>query len=421
MVASRLGPQDLVITSSTLGHPPFPELVAAAAGAGVRGLSLWPEPDFGHALAAGSSVAELRSVLDDHDVVVNDVDAIVEWAGPDDPGPQYFEEPPRRLLYEAADALGARLANVLLIGPKGVALDDLAAAFARVCDEAAEHGLVGTLEFSAGTHAPDLNTARRIVETAGRPNGAILVDAWHLHLGRTTLDDLAALPGSLVAAVQLNDGPAERPADFAARDASTRASRPATARSTCPRSWAPSTPSGAPPRSGSRCSTLRCSRSSDRSRWRAVSPAPSAGSGPDRAATGGVRHGCGEDADEHVDEAVGDRARSGALAVDPELDLPVGLAEQAVGEILADGETLESDVVGQVRGDPLERAQAALRVRVVDVDDERDQLGVAAQRSQERDVVAPALAFGDQLGGRLHDRGLHDVAELDRSAAPRAG
>ena len=104
---------------------------------------------------------------------------------------------------------------MLLIGPKGVALDDLAAAFARVCDEAAEHGLVGTLEFSAGTHAPDLNTARRIVETAGRPNGAILVDAWHLHLGRTTLDDLAALPGSLVAAVQLNDGPAERPADFA--------------------------------------------------------------------------------------------------------------------------------------------------------------------------------------------------------------
>jgi sugar phosphate isomerase/epimerase len=215
MVAPRLGPHDLVITSSTLGHPPFSELVAAAAGAGVRGLSLWPEPDFRRALAAGSSVAELHSLLDDHDVIVNDVDAIVEWAGPDDPGPQYFEEPPRRLLYEAADALGARLANVLLIGPKGVALDDLAAAFARVCDEAAEHGLVGTLEFSAGTHAPDLNTARRIVETAGRPNGAILVDAWHLHLGRTTLDDLAALPGSLVAAVQLNDGPPERPADFA--------------------------------------------------------------------------------------------------------------------------------------------------------------------------------------------------------------
>jgi sugar phosphate isomerase/epimerase len=215
MAATTLGPHDLVITSSTLGNPPFPELVAAAAGAGVRGLSLWPEPDFARALATGSSVADLRAVLDEHGVVVNDVDAIVEWVGPDDPGPQYFEEPPRHLLHEAADALGARLANVLLIGPKGVAVDDLASAFARVCDEAAEHDLVATLEFSAGTHAPDLATAARIVELADRPNGAILVDTWHLHLGRSTLADLAAMPGSRIAAVQLNDGPSERPPDFA--------------------------------------------------------------------------------------------------------------------------------------------------------------------------------------------------------------
>ena len=210
-----LGPHDLVITSSTLGHPPFAELVAAAADAGIAGLSLWPEPDFGRARTGGTTVAQMRAVLDDRGVIVNDVDAIVEWVGPDDPGPQYFEEPPRDLLYDTADALGARFANVLLIGPKGVAPDDLAGAFARVCDQAAEHGLTTTLEFSAGTHAPDLNTARHIVETAGRPNGAILVDAWHLHLGRTTLADLAALPGRLVAGVQLNDGPAVRPADFA--------------------------------------------------------------------------------------------------------------------------------------------------------------------------------------------------------------
>ncbi len=140
--ADALGPHDLVITSSTLGNPPFAQLVAAAAGAGIRGLSLWPEPDFARTLASGTTAADMRALL-------------------------------------------------------------------------ADHGLVATLEFSAGTHAPDLNTARRIVETAGRPNGAILVDAWHLHLGRSTLADLAALPGELAAAVQVNDGPAERPADFA--------------------------------------------------------------------------------------------------------------------------------------------------------------------------------------------------------------
>ncbi|HZP27470.1 MAG TPA: TIM barrel protein [Acidimicrobiia bacterium] len=213
--ADALGPHDLVITSSTLGNPPFAQLVAAAAGAGIRGLSLWPEPDFARTLASGTTAADMRALLADHGLVANDVDAIVEWVGPDAPTPPIFEEPPRRTLYDAADELGARFANVLLAGPKGASIDDVAAGFARVCDEAAEHGLVATLEFSAGTHAPDLNTARRIVETAGRPNGAILVDAWHLHLGRSTLADLAALPGELAAAVQVNDGPAERPADFA--------------------------------------------------------------------------------------------------------------------------------------------------------------------------------------------------------------
>ncbi len=79
----------------------------------------------------------------------------------------------------------------------------------------AEHGLTGTVEFSAGTHTPDVATAARVVELAGRANGALLADAWHFHLGRSTLADLAALPGPLVAGVQLNDGPAERPADFA--------------------------------------------------------------------------------------------------------------------------------------------------------------------------------------------------------------
>jgi sugar phosphate isomerase/epimerase len=210
-----LGPHDLVITSSTLGHPPWPELVAAAAGAGIRGLSLWPGPDFGRAVDSGMSVAEMRAVLDDGGVVVNDVDAMVQWVGPDDPGPPYFEEPPRPLLYEAAEALGARFANCLLVGPRGTPLDEVAAAFARVCDEAAEHGLAVTVEFGSGTHTPDVATARSVVETAGRTNGGVLVDTWHLHLGRSTLDDLAAVPGPLVTAVQMNDGPAERPADFA--------------------------------------------------------------------------------------------------------------------------------------------------------------------------------------------------------------
>ena len=84
---------DLVITASTLGHPPFPALAAAAAGAGFVGLSLWPEPDYGRAREAGMSDRQLRRILDDSGLVVQDVDTLVGWVGADDPGPQYLLEP----------------------------------------------------------------------------------------------------------------------------------------------------------------------------------------------------------------------------------------------------------------------------------------------------------------------------------------
>jgi sugar phosphate isomerase/epimerase len=42
----------------------------------------------------------------------------------------------------------------------------------------------------------------------------LLVDNWHYHFGGSGLDDLAAVPGEVVAAVQLNDVPAQPPVDL---------------------------------------------------------------------------------------------------------------------------------------------------------------------------------------------------------------
>lgn len=210
-----LGANDLVLTSSTLGNPPFPELLAAAAGAGFAGLSLWPGADYAPARAQGMSDRELRARLDDAGLVVNDVDSIVTWVGPGDPGPPYFQEPEPELLWAAADALGATYVNVLLIGARDVPEDDVVAAMAEVCDTALDHGLVATLELARGTQARDLAAATRIATATGRPNAAVLLDAWHAHWGRTTLDDIRRAPPGAIGAVQLNDGPTERPADYA--------------------------------------------------------------------------------------------------------------------------------------------------------------------------------------------------------------
>jgi sugar phosphate isomerase/epimerase len=202
-----------VLTASSVGCPPFEELVAVTVAGGFAGLSLWPGPTWGRARAEGWTDAALRARLDDAGLVVHDVDAVIVWAGPDDPGGPYFEEAPIGVLLDAAEALGARVANVLVMGSRAATEDDAVVAFAAVCDVLAERGLVATLEFGRGTPVPDLATARRVVAAAGRPGGSVMLDAWQLRFGPTTIDDVAATPGPLLGGVQLCDAPAERPAD----------------------------------------------------------------------------------------------------------------------------------------------------------------------------------------------------------------
>jgi len=210
-----LGEDDLVVTSSTLGNPPFEELVEVAAAAGFRGLSLWPAHDYGKALAQGASPDRLAGLLGAAGLAATTVDCAVVWAGPDDPGAPYFEEPPLSLLLETADALGAHLVNVLVVGPRGTGLAEAARAVGDLCDVLAGHGLTAMIEFCAGTLARNLEVARSIVATAARPNLGLLVDAWHVHFGAATVAELAALPGQLIRSVQLNDAPDERPEDYA--------------------------------------------------------------------------------------------------------------------------------------------------------------------------------------------------------------
>lgn len=108
---------------------------------------------------------------------------------------------------------GARLAapHVLVAG------DDpdperLTASFVTLCETARPFGLTADLEFMPWTAVPDLAAARRIVETADQPNGAVLVDALHFARSGSRLEDLDGLPRNRMNYAQICDGPAEGPA-----------------------------------------------------------------------------------------------------------------------------------------------------------------------------------------------------------------
>jgi sugar phosphate isomerase/epimerase len=195
---------DLLITGSTLGNPPFREMVEAASAGGFAGLSLWPAESWSKALAAGSDAADMERMLEDNGVVVNDVDALVRHVGRN----RGVAEPAEQLMFDAGEALGAGLLNMVIMGPQPTDLDEMAEIFADVFDRAAEHGLTTHLEFVPFMAVPDATTAWQVVERSGRPGG-VMVDSWHCFRGPTTWADLRAIPGERVIGVQINDAPSE--------------------------------------------------------------------------------------------------------------------------------------------------------------------------------------------------------------------
>jgi sugar phosphate isomerase/epimerase len=183
--------------------------VEAAAAGGFAGLSIWPRETYHAALESGLRPAELRRMLDDNGVVLNDVDALFCSGDPKDAGAGAMGGPTEAQLFEAGEELGASFINVVIIASHPLSVEQGAEIFAGVCDRAAERGLTAYLEFMPFASVPDAATAWAIVQAAERPKSGVMVDSWHCFRGATRDEDLRAIPGERVLGIQLNDAPAE--------------------------------------------------------------------------------------------------------------------------------------------------------------------------------------------------------------------
>src|SRR5262245_1055524 len=216
-----LDQRDLVLCAGTAIRVPLLERLAPARAAGYAAVSIQPG-EVDRLRAAGTPDAELRRRVADAGLAIAELDAITTWLPGHGP-PAAFGEPlaralasftPERLVPMAA-AIGARSLTVVEFYGVAVDLDVAAEAFARICDLAAGHGLLVHLEFLPWSRIPDLRSGSEVVRRAGRRNGGLLVDSWHLFRSGSTLEELRALPGSRVLAVQLDDAPARAEADLA--------------------------------------------------------------------------------------------------------------------------------------------------------------------------------------------------------------
>jgi len=213
-VGGAFGFGDLVLCAGSVSASGLVERIEAAAAAGFAGLSLFPT-DYQRAREAGHSDAELRARLSDHGLAIAEVDPLLAWL-PGEPADLGVTEDGRAFLghgedvfYAIADALGARSINAALADPRGVELARIRDAFAALCERAAAHGLLVTLEFLPWTPIGDAATAARVA--AGVANGGVMLDAWHrLRSGAP----IAAIDAARVLGVQLCDAPAAAEADL---------------------------------------------------------------------------------------------------------------------------------------------------------------------------------------------------------------
>jgi sugar phosphate isomerase/epimerase len=178
--------------------------VAAACGYDHVGLRLLPAMQGGVAYPLMQDDAALRETiarLDATGVTVADLEVVA------------IRPETEIAAFSAFFEAGARLrARHVLVAAYDPDLDRFADRFAGFCAAAAPYGLTADLEFMPWTSAPDLATARRIVERVAQANAGVLVDALHFDRSRSSIGDIATVPTDKFHYWQLCDAPAERPA-----------------------------------------------------------------------------------------------------------------------------------------------------------------------------------------------------------------
>jgi len=210
--ATALGPDGLIFGSVPVMERPLFERLAPVRNAGFTGLSVLPG-DLWALAADGITPEEAGRRIRDEGLAISEVDCTACWlpSQRDAPAGGEMRGVLRTLLpergIEIAHRVGARSVTAVEFMGVTPSLDEAAEAFATLCDMGADHGLLVHLEFLPFGGIPNLTTAWSIVEAAGRRNGGLTIDSWHLFRSGSTLEQLRRIPGDRVYTVQIDDAP----------------------------------------------------------------------------------------------------------------------------------------------------------------------------------------------------------------------
>lgn len=194
------------------GHD-FRRRVEIAARAGFTAMGFW------HAdlieVRKHYSFADMKRILRDNGIVTVEVEWLLDWYYRDQR--RTASDATRRLLLDAAEALGAIHIKIADLGNDGVGIEQMAEEFARLCADAAQRGTRIVFEMlpAAFSRLPSFDHVLAMIRASGARNGGIMLDNLHLIRTDTPPDDIVRkIDPSIPLGVEINDGLLYTPRNF---------------------------------------------------------------------------------------------------------------------------------------------------------------------------------------------------------------
>ena len=198
-----------VLMAGCLARTPFRVLVEAAGKTDFEGITIWPSM-WRHALVKeGLSLRDIRALLDNAGLQLEQVEAIRDW-------------PPKDDSLAVCAELGARFVVAMRMDCSSIDLAREADLFGKFAERCNAFGVRPAIEFVAFSGIPDAATAWAIIQQSDSDKAGIVVDLCHHVRGGGSDEALFAIPPERIVSIQLADGPAQAPADLADEAANGR-------------------------------------------------------------------------------------------------------------------------------------------------------------------------------------------------------
>ncbi len=181
----------------------FKTRIEHAAKAGFKGIGLW-HSDLIHVMQT-RSLQEMRQILDANGMKYVEIEFLADFFL--EPGQRRADsDATRRLLFDAAEALGGRHIKVGDFFRTEVAMPKLIEEFAQLCKEARERGTKIAYEMMPFSKINTLENALELVQGAGAKNGGIIFDLWHMVKLGIPYEKVWQFPKEYFFGIEINDG-----------------------------------------------------------------------------------------------------------------------------------------------------------------------------------------------------------------------